>query len=190
MNQFDDEIKEQGETGMSLIEVMVSLTMLGVVLVILGQGLTLGIRMNTDSKAKVSSLNMCKQVMEKLKSQIQYSQSVFDGANTNVSFGRTFYADSYGEEVVVETTPGSSSADAAKQAMAQGSFKVTASVGDWEDSAGETLSATDANGATHVLVKVLTVTVVNLQNAVGDTSDRSLASREVSLSVEMVRPAS
>src|SRR5437868_12630338 len=107
------------EAGVSLIELLISMSVLAVVVGALAQGLTLGVRMNTDSKAGVSNLNLCKRVTEKVKSQIQYSQANFDGATANNNFNRTYYADADGNEI----TNG-----------AVGTFKITTSVTNWTDS--------------------------------------------------------
>jgi type II secretory pathway pseudopilin PulG len=165
---------------MTLIEVMISMVMMGAVLVGLGQGLTLGIRMNTESKLRVSNLNLCKQVTEKLKSQIQFSQTVFDSAQTSASFNQTFLTDADG----VLITPGAS-------APVQ-TFTVTASVINWVDAGGNTLSTVDSNGVSHVLVKALNVRVLAQTSAVQNVSAATAAnsSRETKLTVEMVRPAS
>lgn len=162
------------------MEVMISMVMMGAVLVGLGQGLTLGIRMNTESKLRVSNLNLCKQVTEKLKSQIQFSQAVFDIAQTSTSFNQTFIADADG----VLITPGGS-------APVQ-TFTVTASVSNWVGAGANTLSAIDSNGVSHVLVKTLNVRVLAQTSAVQTVGAASAAdsSRETKLTVEMVRPAS
>lgn len=160
------------EAGVSLIELLISMSVLAVVVGALAQGLTLGVRMNTDSKAGVSSLNLCKRVLEKVKSQVQYSQANFDAATTNNNFNRAFYTDADGIEITDNSV---------------GNFKVTTAVSDWTDSGGTSLSATDANGVSHVMVKVLTVTVHTQQNAASNSNNTS---RDVVFSVEMVRPAS
>jgi len=181
MNGATDKKKlENDQAGMSLMEVMVSLVMMGAVLVALGQGLTLGIRMNTESKLRVSNLNLCKQITEKFKSQIQYSQAMFDGAETNTAFNQTFSTDADGNVI----DPGPSAPVA--------TFKVTSTVTNWVDSGGNTLSAVDALGASHVLVKVLNVKVLAQTSAVSSMSSSAAAgsSRETKLIVEMVRPAS
>jgi prepilin-type N-terminal cleavage/methylation domain-containing protein len=49
---------------MTLIEVMISTMILGVVLVGLGQALTIGIKLNSESKMRVASLNTCKHTTE------------------------------------------------------------------------------------------------------------------------------
>jgi len=163
---------------MTLVEVLVSLLILGVVIVGLGQGLTLGIRMNTETKSKISSLSICKRVIERLKSQIQVSQAAFDTANTNTSFNATYYVDDDGNTL-------SPSQDPSARA-----FQVITTVGDWTDAGGNALSATDSNGASHVLVKFLTVKVVAQGSALSTANTGGTGSpRETALAVEMVRPA-
>lgn len=154
------------ESGMTLIEVMMSTMILGIVLVGLGQGLTLGIRMNTESKTTLSNLNICKRVMERVKSQIQYDPAAFDGANANTNFNRSFDVDADGNELE------SSGATA-------GNFLVTTSVSNWIDSDGQALS----NSAGMVVVKALTVSVVARQSAVQRRGSSTV------LTAEMARPA-
>ncbi len=168
------------ETGMSLIEVMISLVMMGVVLVGLGQALTLGIRMNTESKLRVSNLNLCKQVTEKIKSQIQYSQVLFDTAETSNAFNYSFNADVDGNPIQ------------AGQTAPSPNFVVTTTVTNRTDASGNTLSAVDSNGVSHVLVKVLNVRVLAQTSAISQVNANTAAgsSRETILRVEMVRPAS
>jgi prepilin-type N-terminal cleavage/methylation domain-containing protein len=172
-------VKESDQAGMSLMEVMVSMVMTGIVLAGLGQGLTLGIRMNTESKLRVSNLNLCKQVIEKLKSQIQYSQAVFDTAETSDTFNTTFNTDADGNLI-------------SAQSGAAPNFVVTASVSNWADASGNNLSAVDSNGVSHVLVKALNVRVLAQSSAISNMSSATAAgsSRETILRVEMVRPAS
>ncbi len=180
-------MKETGEEksiresalGMTLIEVVFSLLLAGVVLGALGQGLVLGVRMNTDAKTRVGSLDLAKRVMEKLKSEVQYSQAVFDSAETNVNFSRTFYTDNDGVEV--------SSAEVGQRSLS----RVTTNVANWLDSGGATLSATDANGVSHVLVKALTVRVLALHSAAALNATSNAGSpREVAMQVEIMRPSS
>jgi len=167
MNKSDiTSTQRSTESGMTLIEVIMSTLILGVVLAALGQGLTLGIRMNTESKNRLSNLNICKQVMERVKSQIQYDPTAFDGANSNANFNRSFNVDADGNEL--------SSTRAAESA-----FLVTTVVNDWTDSGGNTLSST----AGAVLVKVLTVTVDGRQSTVSSRGSNTV------LTAEMARPA-
>lgn len=175
--------KEQtrsGQEGMTVMETMVSMVMMGIVLVGLGQGLTLGIRMNTESKLRISNLNLCKQVTERLKSQIQYSQGLFDTAEASNDFNKTFNADADGNLIPDGQQPPSPS------------FTVTTTVGSWTDAGGNPLSAVDSNGVSHVLVKVLTVKVLAQTSAITriNTSNAAGSSRETTLKVEMVRPVS
>jgi prepilin-type N-terminal cleavage/methylation domain-containing protein len=170
---------QSGETGFTLIEVSVSMLVLGIVMVALGQGLTLGIRMNSETKTRLVNLNTCKRVTESLKSQIQYSVAVFDSANANSAFNGTFYADSDSNPQMT-TSPTASSM-----------YRVTATVGNVADSGGNTYSSTDGAGVSHAIVKYLDVTVVSLQSAIGNNSGSTAdSSREVKMRVEMVRPAS
>lgn len=175
-----NQLPNDDQKGMSLMEVMVSMVMMGAVLVGLGQGLTLGIRMNTESKLRVSNLNLCKQVAERVKSQIQYSQAIFDTAEASENFNRSFQTDADGKVITND------------QAAPSPNFIVTTSVTNWTDAGGNTLSAIDSNGVSHVLVKALNVRVVAQTSAI--TSMRSTSSagstRETTLRVEMVRPAS
>ena len=170
---------EYDQAGMTLLEVTMSLVIMGAVLVGLGQGLTLGIRMNTESKLRVSNLNLCKQFTEKFKSQIQYSQAAFDGADTNTAFNQTFSADADGNLIA----PGTNAPVA--------TFLVTTTVSSWTDAGGNTLSAVDSLGVSNVLVKVLNVRVLAQTSAISAVSSSTAAgsSRETKMSVEMVRPA-
>ena len=152
------QVQQSGESGMTLIEVMVSTIVLGVVLVALGQALTLGIKMNTESKMRVSSLNACKLITENLKTQISQSQGVFDGTAASNS---TYYVDEDGNR----TNTDSASA-----------FRVDVVVSD-NNNLTQTVS-----GVTRVLVKALSVTVVDIQNI-------SRTGRETSLKVEIIRPS-
>lgn len=173
--EHQKECAGQSESGMTLVEVLVSMVMLGTVLIALGQGLTLGIRLNTDAKMKVGSLNLCKRITERMKSEIQYDRTSFDGANANTSFNGVFYVDIDGNNV-----------DSTESTLAGNNpssvFKVTASVNNWTNSTGNTLSADGV-----VLVKTLDVKVRPMQSAVLKTE--ASASREVTMRVEMVRPA-
>ena len=82
MREANDKTGRSAERGMTLMEVMVSMVILGVVLVALGQGLTLGIRMNTETKNRLTNLGLCKRITESVKSQIEATQAAFDGAKT------------------------------------------------------------------------------------------------------------
>src|SRR5262245_6805228 len=156
------------EAGFTLIEVSVSMLVLGIVMVALGQGLTLGIRMNSETKTRLVNLNTCKRVTESIKSQIQYSVDVFDSANEHPAFNGTFYVYSDSNPQVTSSPTASSM------------YRVTASVGDVTDTGGLTFSSTDGAGVSHALVKYLDVTVVSLQSAVGNNSGSTAdSSREV-----------
>src|SRR6185369_7404728 len=137
--------RESGEQGMTVMEVMVSLRVMGGVLVGLGRGRTLGIRMNTESKLRISNLNLCKQVTERVKSQIQYSQALFDAAETSTTFNKSFNTDADGTLILAGNEAPSPN------------FVVTTTVSNWTDSGGNALSSVDSNGVSHVLVKVLSV---------------------------------
>jgi prepilin-type N-terminal cleavage/methylation domain-containing protein len=171
---------ESDEQGMTVMEVMVSMVVMGVVLVGLGQGLTLGIRLNTESKLRISNLNLCKQVTERVKSQIQYSQTLFDTAETSTTFNKTFNTDADGNLILDGNEAPSPN------------FIVTTTVSNWTDSGGSTLSAVDSSGVSHVLVKVLSVKVVAQTSAITKMNAATAAgsSRETTLNVEMVRPSS
>jgi len=168
------------ERGMSLMEVLVSLVVMGVILVGLGQALTLAIRMNTESKLRISNLNLCKRVTEKVKSQVEYNRAVFDSAETNNVFNTTFNADANGNPITAGPTAPSAT------------YAVTCSVINWTDSAGNTLSAVDPNGVSNVLVKVLNVRVLAQASAISgmSASTATASPRETTLRVEMVRPSS
>jgi|SRR5215212_6486964 len=157
---------EQGDSGMTLIEVTVSLVILGVVLVGLGQALTLGIKMNSESKIRVANLNMCKYITENIKTQIS-QQAVFDGAAPSTA---TYYVDVNGDKTY--TGSGANKVEAFNDSSA---FRVNVVV-----SNGAYAKA--YSGVAKVLVKVLTVTVVDVQN-------RDKAGREVSMKVEIIRPS-
>ena len=172
-------IRQANEPGMTLIEVMVSLVILAVVLVGLGEGIIYGIRINNDSKTKISSLNMCKRIMEDLKSQIARTQAAFD---STASSTRTYYVDGNDNEIA-----------AGNGAVA---FQVNVIITNWTDSSGHPLSQTIV-GVTSVLVKTLEVRVVDVQNLVqsanangnSNTSLTSRPGREIKMKVELVRPA-
>ena len=166
----DYKSSERGEQGLTLIEVMISTVMLGIVMAGLGQGLTLGIRLNTDAKNKVASLNVCKRVTEVMKSQIQYDKPTFDGANTNTNFNAVFYCGVDGNKLAADATDVTV-------------FEATPAVADWADAGGNTLS----QGGT-VLVKTLVVRVRILQSAVVNSNANTRGYREVAMTVEMVRP--
>src|SRR5262245_32033512 len=103
MNRHETPIVKN-ESGLTLVEVVFSMVIMGTVLAALAQGLALGIRLNNDSKTRLQALNVCKRVTERLKSQVQYSQNVYDNANNNPSFNGTFYADADGNQVKQDAT--------------------------------------------------------------------------------------
>lgn len=174
----EQEHRTSPEAGMSLVETVISMFMLTLAIVGLGQGLILGISMNTESKTRVSNLSLCKQFLESAKGDIQASQTAFDTANTNAGFNRDFYVDINGQEIT--SSPGTASY----------SFKVSIGVSDWKDSSGNSMSVTDATGASHVVVRVLTVRVVAQQSAVQSNDPNKVkgSSREIVMQLEAVRP--
>jgi type II secretory pathway pseudopilin PulG len=180
---------------MSLVEVLVSMVIVSVVLIGLGQGLVLGIRMNVESKARIANLSVAKRVTENLKSQTQFSQALFDGASGDSAFNRTFYVDSDGNDIIEvpvtspSTTSGSTVSDPTPGAPGNSSYQVTVAVQDWANAGGNTLSAVDSNGISHVMVKVLTVQVTTRQSAVLSNDVNKAVARQVTMTVEMVRPA-
>ena len=161
--------QQTGESGMTLIEVVISTILLGVVLSALGQALTIGIKLNTESKMRVASLNACKQVTENMKTQISQSQEVFDGTPASNS---TYYVDTNGNK----TTSGTG-ANIVPDFTSSSAFRVNVVV---SDNSGLTKTV---SGVTSVLVKSLSVTVVDAQN-IGKVG------RETSMKVEMIRPSS
>jgi prepilin-type N-terminal cleavage/methylation domain-containing protein len=160
--------QRSSESGMTLIEVMISTIVLGVVLVALGQVLTLGIKMNTESKMRVSSLNSCKHIAEDMKTQISQSQPVFDGTAATNS---TYYVDTDGNKTYT-----GSGANKVYGFTSSSAFRVNVVVSNNND-----LTQT-VGGITNVLVKVLSVTVVDVQNI-------AKAGRETSMKVEIIRPS-
>jgi hypothetical protein len=147
---------------------MFSTIILGVVLVALGQALTLGIKMNTESQMRVASLNACKRITESIKTQISQSQGVFDGTAASNS---TYYVDTDGNKTYTGT--GVNKTEAFNSSSA---FRVNVVVSD-----NNNLTQT-VTGVTSVLVKVLSVTVVDVQNI-------SKVGREASMKVEIIRPS-
>ena len=168
MNMTNEDQIQSGESGLTLIEVMISSVILGIVLVALGQALTLGIKMNTESKMRVASLNTCKHITEHLKTQISQAQDVFDGTAASNS---TYYVDSDGNKTYTGT--GASKVEAATSSSA---FRVNVVIAD-----NNNLTQT-VTGNTYVLVKVLSVTVVDVQNV-------NKGGRETSMKVEVIRPS-
>lgn len=160
----------EGESGLTLIEVMISTVVLGVLMIGLGNGLTLGIRLNTEAKNRVASLNVCKRVMEAMKSEIQYDVATFDGASTNPKFNAAFYCDVDGNRI---------DPNAAEVSL----FEVTPVSADWTNAGGIALSKSGK-----VLVKTLSVRVRLLQSAVVKSNVSTQGYRDVVMTVEMVRP--
>jgi type II secretory pathway pseudopilin PulG len=160
--------QQSSESGMTLIEVTISTIILGIVLVGLGQAVTLGIKMNTESKMRVASLNACKHIAEDLKTQISQSQPVFDGTAASNS---TYYVDIYGDKTHTGTGTNKTYTFTSDSA-----FRVNAVVTNNND-----LTQT-VGGVTSVLVKVLSVTVVDVQN-IGKNG------RETTMKVEIIRPS-
>ena len=156
------------ESGMTLIEVTISTIILGIVLVGLGQAVTLGIKMNTESKMRVASLNTCKHIAEDMKTQISQSQPVFDGTAASNS---TYYVDKDGNKTYTGT-----GLNKVEAFTSDSAFRVNAVVTNNND-----LTQT-VGGVTSVLVKVLSVTVVDVQNT-------GKNGRETSMKVEIIRPS-
>ena len=182
-----DEVRFRDQEGMSIVEVLVSMVIVSVVLVGLGQGLVLGIRMNVESKSRVANLGIVKRVMETMKSKAQFSQASFDGASADSSFNKSFYVDADGNDIAAVST--SSTSNASSGAPGNSSYEVTVAVQDWANASGTKLNATDSGGVSHVMVKVLTVQVTMRQSAVLSNDANKAAARQVTMSVEMVRPA-
>ena len=152
---------------MSLIEVMISMIVLGIVLVGLGQALTFGIKANTQNKMRLSSLNACKYLTENLKTQISQTQGIFDGTTPS---DVTYYIDANGDKTYSSggLTPvaGFTSASAYQAHVVVINTGLTKTIG----------------GVSRVLVKALDVSVVDVQNA-------SNSGREVRMRVEIIRPS-
>jgi prepilin-type N-terminal cleavage/methylation domain-containing protein len=168
MDVSKNQRQQSSDSGMTLVEVMISMIILGVVLAGLGQGLTLGIKLNTEGKMRVSTLNACKHITENLKTEISQSQAVFDATPASNS---TYYIDSDGNKT--HTATGANTTEAFTSDSA---FRVNAVV-----SNNNGLTQT-VGGVTSVLVKVLSVTVVDVQNI-------GKGGREISLKVEIIRPS-
>jgi prepilin-type N-terminal cleavage/methylation domain-containing protein len=160
--------RQPGESGMTLIEVVISTIILGVVLTALGQALTLGIKLNSESKMRVASLIACKQATENLKTQISQSQGVFDATAPSNS---TFFVNKDGNKTY--STTGGQPTEAFTSSSA---FRVNVVL-----SNNNGLTQT-VGGVTSVLVKTLEVTVVDIQK-IGKSG------YEISIKVEIVRPS-
>ena len=159
--------QRSAEQGMTLIEVMISMIVLGIVLIGLGQALTYGIKVNNESKVRMTNLNMCKYQTENLKTQISQSLAVFDGieeSNTN------HYVDANGDLTYSSTGGVKTAAFTSSSA-----FRVSVAI------SNSALTKTEA-GITKALLKVLEVKVVDVQNA-------SKPGREITMRVEIIRPS-
>jgi prepilin-type N-terminal cleavage/methylation domain-containing protein len=155
------------ERGMSLIEVMISTLILGVVLVGLGQAIAYGIKLNNESKMRVATLNMCKYMVENLKTQLSQSQAVFDATDAS---NTTYYVDAQG----IKTTTGSGE-NQLPAFTPSSAFRVNVVIS--KGTYVKNISGVDVN-----LVRVLEVKVVDIQN-------RSRAGYEIKMKVEMIRPS-
>ena len=152
---------------MTLVEVMVSTVILGVVLVGLGQALALGIKMTSESKMMVGRLNTCKHICEDIKTQISQSQGVFDATAPS---NRTYYVADDGKTTYTGTDTNKVEAFTSSSA-----FRVNVVL----TNSGLTQTV---GGVTSVLVKALSVTVVDVQNI-------SRGGRETRMTVEIIRPS-
>jgi len=160
--------QQSSESGMTLIEVTISTIILGIVLVGLGQALTIGIKLNTESKMRVASLNTCKHITESIKTEISQSRDVFDATAAS---NTTYYVDTYGEKTYTGT-----GANKTATFTSDSAFRVNVVVTN-DNSLTQTVS-----GVTSVLVKALSVTVVDVQN-------RGKSGRDTSMKVEVIRPS-
>ncbi len=159
--------QQSNESGMTLIEVMVSTIILGIVLVGLGQALAFGIKINNESKMKVASLNVCKYITENVKTQLSESQCVFDGTDAS---NTTYYVDTSGNKT---TTGSGENQVAAFTSSSAFRVNVTISKGTYT----KNLSGVDVN-----LIRILEVKVVDVQN-------RDKTGREIKMKVEIIRPS-
>jgi len=167
MKQAIETANEQNQAGLSLIEVMVSMVLLGVVLVGLGQGLVYGIKMGSENKMRISSLNMCKYVVENVKTQISQSQTVFDATAAS---NTTYYVDTDGNK-----TYSGQGNNKVEDFTSSSAFRVNVVI------SNSNLTQT-VGGVTSVVVKVLEVTVVDVQN-------RDKTGRYITMKVEIIRPS-
>src|SRR5215213_8022857 len=150
MDTSNTELTEQsGESGMTLIEVMVSTVVLGIVLIGLGQAMIYGIKVNNESKMRISNLNVCKYVTENLKTQITQSKADFDATDAADS---TYYVDADGNKTYTGVGE-----DKKESFTSSSAFRVRAVTSDTD-------YTKTAGGVTSVLVKVLEVRVVDVQN--------------------------
>jgi len=168
MHTTDNKVIEKpNERGMTLAEVMISTVILGIVLVGLGQALTYGIKFNNESKMRVATLNMCKYMVENLKTQLSQSQAIFDAADaSNV----IYYVDANG----IKTTTGSG-ANTVPAFTSQSAFRVNVVIA--KGTYTKNIAGVDVN-----LLRILEVRVVDVQN-------RSKPGREITMKVEMIRPS-
>jgi prepilin-type N-terminal cleavage/methylation domain-containing protein len=155
------------ERGMTLLEVMISTIILGIVLVGLGQAMAYGIKINNESKMRVANLNMCKYVTENLKTQLSQSQAVFDGTDASDT---TYYVDASGNKTT--TASGGNTVAAFTNSSA---FRVRVIV-------AKGAYTKDISGVEVNLVRILEVRIVDVQN-------REKTGREVTMKVEMIRPS-
>ncbi len=158
---------QSSEQGMTLIEVVISTVILGIVLVGLGQAMTYGIKVNNESKVRVADLNMAKYLTENLKTQLSQSQAIFDATEASDT---TYYVDADGNKTT--TSSGANTVNAFTLASA---FRVRMIVS--KGAYTKNLSGVVVN-----LVRILEVRVVDVQN-------RDKAGREIIMKVEMIRPS-
>ena len=152
------------EQGMTLIEVMISMIVLGIVLIGLAQALTYGIQANSQSKVRMTNLNMCKYMTENLKTQISQSLAVFDAIEES---NTTYYVDGDGNLTY--------SGGGKVGFTSSSAFRVSVAI------SNSALTKTEA-GITKALLKVLEVKVVDVQSA-------SKPGREITMKVEVIRPS-
>jgi len=134
-------VPQSNESGMSLAEVVFSMLVLAVVLAGLGQALTFGIKINTENKLRVATLNVCKFVTESEKTKISQSQSIFDNS---APADTTYYVDADGNK--------------SSTVRSDSGFRVRVIV-------SNSSLTTTVGGVTNVLVKSLEVTAVDIQNS-------------------------
>ncbi len=155
------------ERGMTLIEVMISTIILGIVLVGLGQALTYGIKLNSESKMRVANLNICKYMVENLKTEISQSQAVFDATEAG---NMTYYVDTYGNKTTTDS--GGNQQPAFTNSSA---FRVIVVIS--KGNYTKNIAGIEVN-----LVRILEVRVVDVQN-------RNKTGYEIKMKVEMIRPS-
>jgi uncharacterized protein (TIGR02598 family) len=160
-------ISKANERGLTLVEVMISTVILGIVLVGLGQALTYGIKFNNESKMRVATLNICKYMVENLKTQLSQSQAVFDATDASTI---TYYVDANG----IKTTT-SSGANTVPAFTSQSAFQVNVVIS--KGTYTKSIAGVEVN-----LLRILEVKVVDVQN-------RNKPGREITMKVEMIRPS-